>query len=81
MITQIIIGIIMVLVGILIVVFSEQIFNFTGSIGFVENHFPGNSRAFIKLMGILLVLLGVMTFSGLWAVIFKPLGSVFFRPL
>lgn len=78
---QIGIGVAMTIVGVLIVIFSEPIYNFTGSIDFVERRAPGNSRSFIKLLGILLIILGIMTFSGLWAIIFKPLAGIFFKPL
>jgi hypothetical protein len=71
----------MTIVGVLMVIFSEPIFNFTGALDFVERRSPGNSRTFIKLLGILLIILGILTFSGLWAIIFKPLAGIFFRPL
>jgi hypothetical protein len=71
----------MTIVGVLIVIFSEPIFNFTGALDFVERRSPGNSRTFIKLLGILLIILGILTFSGIWAIIFKPLAGIFFRPL
>jgi hypothetical protein len=71
----------MTIVGVLMVIFSEPIFNFTGALDFVERRSPGNSRTFIKLLGILLIILGILTFSGIWAIIFKPLAGIFFRPL
>lgn len=78
---QIAVGIIMLIVGVLFVIFSENIYNFTGALDFVERRFPGNSRGFIKLLGVLLIILGVITFTGLWVAIFRPLGEMFFRPM
>ena len=81
MITQIIIGVLIVVVGVLVVIFSEPIYNFTGSIDAVENKFPGSSRGFIKLIGIILVIAGIVTFTNLWGNILYPIISSFFvRP-
>jgi hypothetical protein len=71
----------MVIIGALLVIFSEQIYNFTGSIEMVEKRSPGSSRGFIKILGILIIILGIITFSGLWSIIFRPLAGIFFRPL
>ena len=63
-------GALIVIVGILGVVFSEHIYNFTGSISFVERRPPGNSRNFIKLVGIIMIIAGIIVFSGASGLIF-----------
>jgi uncharacterized membrane protein YidH (DUF202 family) len=63
-------GALIVVVGILVVVFSENIYNFTGAIDFVERHAPGNSRNFIKLLGIIVIIIGIIVFSGAGGLIF-----------
>ncbi len=63
----------MVVLGTLTLVFSKQVYDFTGGIDFVESHFPGNTSAFIKLFGVVLVLLGILFFTGVGGFITKPL--------
>jgi uncharacterized membrane protein YidH (DUF202 family) len=63
-------GALIVVVGILVVVFSENIYNFTGAIDFVERRAPGNSRNFIKLLGIIVIITGIIVFSGASGLIF-----------
>ena len=67
------IGIVMIIFGILLVVFFEPIHSFTGPIDFAERHSPGSSRSFIKLIGIVLIILGLIIFSGVWIYIARPL--------
>lgn len=63
-------GALITLVGILTVVFSENIYNFTGSIDFVERRAPGNSRNFIKLAGIIMIIAGIIVFAGASGLVF-----------
>jgi hypothetical protein len=70
-------GILVIITGILGVVFTEQIYNFTGAIGFIENKFPGNSRAFIKLLSFVIVLVGILLLTGTSNFITGALGNFF----
>ncbi len=63
-------GALIVIIGILGVVFSEQIYNFTGAIDFVERRSPGNSRNFIKLTSIIMIIAGIIVFSGASGLVF-----------
>ena len=72
---QFIWGFIITGVGILTVVFSDAIYSFTGAIDFIEKHLPGNSRGFIKLTGMALVILGILIFSGAIKFISGPFGD------
>ena len=70
-------GALIIIVGVLIVVFSEKIYNFTGSISLVENKFPGSSRGFIKIIGIVMIIGGLLIFSGAIGFLTGPLGDAF----
>ena len=63
-------GALIAIVGIMVVVFSEQIYNFTGAIDFVERRAAGNSRNFIKLAGIIMIIAGIIVFAGASGLIF-----------
>lgn len=75
MITLIFIGIIMLGLGIAMVVFRRQIYNFTGYIDFVEGWFPGGTNAFILVAGCALVLLGILFITGLGGSITSPIND------
>ena len=63
----------MMVLGTLTLVFAQQIYNFTGAIDFVESRMPGYSRSFIKLMGVLFVIVGLLFFTGVATVVTDPL--------
>ena len=70
-------GLIIIIVGVLIVVFGEKIYNFTGNLSFIERKFPGSSRGFIKLIGIIMILGGLLILSGARGFLSGPLGGAF----
>jgi len=74
---NILLGLAFLAVGVLTVVFAQQIWNFTGAIDFIESRFPGNTRAFIQLAGVVLVLLGILFVTGLGSSFTKPIGQTF----
>lgn len=63
-------GALIVVVGVLIVMFSENIYNFTGSIDSVDRYAPGNTRNFIKLMGVAMIIAGIIVFAGAYGLVF-----------
>ena len=69
------IGTVMIIFGLLMVVFFEPIYSFTGPIAFAERYSAGSSRNFIKLIGAVLIILGIIVFSGIWIYIALPLQS------
>jgi uncharacterized membrane protein YidH (DUF202 family) len=73
----ILLGLAFLVVGVLTVMFAQQIWNFTGAIDFIDSKFPGNTRAFIQLTGIVLVLLGILFVTGLGASLTDPIGQTF----
>ncbi len=54
-------------------VFNQQIYNFTGAIDFIEKHAPGYTQGFIKLFSVVLVFLGILFFTGLGGFITTPI--------
>lgn len=71
----ILIGLIMLALGILMVVFRRQIYNFTGYIEFVESWFPGGTNAFLLVFGCLLVLVGALFVTGIGNSITDPISQ------
>lgn len=71
----ILLGLGFLVVGVLLVVFAQQVWNFTGAIDFVESKFPGNTKAFIQLTGVILILLGILFITGLGETITGPIGE------
>jgi len=68
-------GILVLIMGVVAIVFSEKIYNFTGSLSFVESKLPGGSRGFIKLIGVIMIISGILIFSGAAGFITDPLGK------
>lgn len=58
MITRIIIGFIVVVVGFFMIWKTEAFYNFTGAIDWAEQHFSGGTRSFMKLLGVVVILVG-----------------------
>ncbi len=71
----ILLGLGFLVIGVLLVVFAQQVWNFTGAIEFVESKFPGNTKAFIQLTGVILILLGILFMTGLGESITSPIGD------
>ncbi len=71
----ILLGLGFLVVGVLLVVFAQQVWNFTGAIDFVESKFPGNTKAFIQLTGVILILLGILFITGLGENLTGPIGE------
>ncbi|MEI7819226.1 MAG: hypothetical protein WCI47_03865 [bacterium] len=69
------IGLIMVILGTLMLRYTQQIYNFTGALDFVENKVTAGTPGFIKLFGLALVLIGLGTIFGLWTFLTDPLGD------
>ncbi len=70
-------GIPMIIIGVLIVLFSEPIYNFTGAIEFIERRSAGGSRGFIKLFGVIVIILGILTLTGVGGILLDPFGQWF----
>ena len=68
-------GLVILPIGICFVIFAQNIWNFTGSIDFVEKYFPGNTRAFIQLLGIVMVLLGMLFITDLSNWLIQPISD------
>jgi len=64
---NIIFGLISIVIGSLFVIKSEALLNIFGRIGFFENKFrlEGGSRLGYKLVGILIIFLGMLVLTGM----------------
>lgn len=69
----IMLGIFILALGIVLVVFSLKVYNFTGQIDFIESKVPGGTLSFIKLFGILLVLIGAALATGVFTWLTQPI--------
>lgn len=76
MIYRIIIGLIAVVVGFLMIWKTEAFYNFAGSIDWAERHMAGGTRSFLKLLGVIVILVGfIVTFNmyvGILDFVFQP---------
>ena len=59
--------------GILLVVFSLRVYNFTGQIDFIESKVPGGTLSSIKLFGIILVIVGAAMATGVFTWLTQPI--------
>ncbi len=64
---QIFLGLIGIGIGILLVLKTETLLEFTGRISWVEEHFRGfgGTRMFYKLLGVLIVFISLMYMTGM----------------
>lgn len=68
-------GLALVGFGIVIVKFQQNIYNFTGAIDFVEQYFHAGTPAFIKIVGVVLVIFGLGMMVGLWGWLTQPFAE------
>lgn len=73
MIFNIFLGLAMLATGLLMLKFWRNVYNFTGAIDFVERLVTAGTPAFIKIMGIGLVVIGLGTIFGFWGWLTAPL--------
>ena len=71
----ILIGLIMLGLGMLLVIFRRQVYNFTGYIDFVQNWFPGGTNSFLLVFGCALVLLGILFITGVGNWLTAPIND------
>lgn len=67
-------GLLFVVLGTAMLAFNRQIYGFTGGLDFVENHLRGGTPAFLKLVAVILVVLGLLFVTGLGRFITDPLA-------
>lgn len=60
-----VIGLIGFVLGTVLIMKTEAIFSWTGSIAFAEKYFgAGESRLFIKLLGVVIIFVGALVITG-----------------
>lgn len=52
---------------------TEAFYNFAGAIDWAERHFAGGTRAFLKLLGVVIILVGFMIMFNLYIGILNAL--------
>ena len=77
---RILFGIVLVILGALLVIKTEPIYNFFGPVPFAEKyiHSEGGSRLFYKLIGITIILVGFSLITGLHRGFFEWIGRSLF---
>lgn len=77
LVSQIIIGVLILAVGVFFVIKTEIILDFFGSVDWAERHL-GGTRLFYKLLGILFIVLGLIVATNMWnSLLNATIGSVF----
>lgn len=62
--TRVIIGMLVIVGGFLMIWKTQTFYNFIGSIDWAERHFAGGTKAFLKLLGIVVIIFGfIITFN------------------
>lgn len=69
MITRIIIGLIVVVVGFFMIWKTEAFYNFAGAIDWAEQHFSGGTKSFLKLLGVVIIITGFFIMFNLYIAI------------
>jgi uncharacterized membrane protein YkgB len=77
--TRILIGIAITIIGFLVVWKSEKVFRFFGRSAWAEKHlgYEGGSRLFYKLIGIVIIFIGLFVISNIWADIMEGIAGIF----
>ena len=73
MVLNILIGATMITLGLLMLKFWRSVYNFTGALDFVERWVTAGTPAFIRIVGVLLVVIGLGTIFGFWGWLTAPI--------
>jgi len=72
-------GFIAMILGLLLIIYREQVKNFTGNIGFAEDHLgAGGTWTFYALLGIASFIFGLMWMTGSFQTMFEGFFGQFF---
>lgn len=74
-IANVFIGLAILGLGILIVRYTQNIYNFTGGLDFIENIFHAGTPTFLRLTGIVLVVFGLGMIFGIWNWLTQPIAD------
>ncbi len=61
--------------GTMVVIFTEPIYHFTGAIGVIEDKLPGGTKGVFKIIGVIMVIVGILMFTGTAGYLFGPMGE------
>jgi hypothetical protein len=68
-------GIFLMAVGLTMMKFWRNIYNFTGAIDFVERLVTAGTPAFIRILGVVLVIFGLGMTFGIWSWLTQPIAD------
>ena len=72
---MIILGLSFFSAGILMLKFNRPVYNFTGNIDFVERWVTAGTPAFLKIVALLLVIIGMGMVFGIWGWLTQPIAD------
>ena len=75
MIFNIFLGLGLMGLGLLTLKFWRNVYNFTGALDFVEKWSTAGTPAFIRIVGVILVIFGLGMIFGLWTWITQPFAD------
>jgi len=74
-------GLIWIAVGMAMLIYNRQLYNFTGAIDFIESHWTAGTPSFLKLFAVALVIIGLSLATGVGGWLISPItdmaGKVF----
>lgn len=73
----ILLGIGMIGVGILMLKYHQQVYNFTGSLDFVDRWVTAGTPAFLRIFAVALVIIGLGMVFGVWGWLTQPISDGF----
>ncbi len=73
----ILLGLGMMIVGILMLRFHQAVYNFTGSLDFIDRWVTAGTPAFLKLFSLALIIIGMGMVFGIWTWLTQPLSDGF----
>lgn len=71
---MILLGLFFIVLGTIMLASNRQIYNFTGRIDFIEDHFRSGTPSALKLFALLLVLIGLFMATGLGTWLTNPIA-------
>lgn len=75
MLFNVFLGIFLMAVGLTMLKFWRNIYNFTGAIDFVERWVTAGTPAFIRILGVVLVVFGLGMVFGVWSWLTQPIAD------
>jgi len=72
---MILLGLVFIVLGTVMLAGNRQIYNFTGRLDFIEDHFRAGTPAALKLFAVVMVLVGLFMATGLGHWLTDPIAN------